>query len=81
MKGFLKKHVPYFQASPLKSSRYHMPSPDICSSPTEDGPLLSILEKLEKKEFIFPPLPEIAIRVLALAQNPDAHAIPLSTLI
>ena len=43
--------------------------------------LLPILEKLEKKEFDLPPLPQVASQVLALTTDPDAHAAQLAALI
>ena len=43
--------------------------------------LLPILEKLERKEFDLPPLPQVANQVLALTTNLDAHAGMLASLI
>ncbi len=43
--------------------------------------LLPILEKLEKKEFDLPPLPQVASQVLSLTTDSDANAAQLSALI
>ncbi|MDA0738404.1 MAG: HDOD domain-containing protein [Nitrospirae bacterium] len=43
--------------------------------------LLPILEKLGRKEFDLPPLPQVATRVLALTTDPDADAAQLTALI
>ena len=46
-----------------------------------DELLLAIIDKLEKKEFDLPPLPQVASRVLALTTDPDATASQLTGLI
>ncbi len=46
-----------------------------------DELLLAIIDKLEKKEFDLPPLPQVASRVLALASDPDAEPSQLTNLI
>jgi HD-like signal output (HDOD) protein len=43
--------------------------------------LLPILERLERKDFSVPTLPQVANQVLALTLDPDAHAGKLSALI
>ena len=43
--------------------------------------LLPILEKLERKEYELPALPQVAIQVLGLTTDPDAHAARLTTVI
>ncbi len=43
--------------------------------------LVAILDKLEKKDYSLPPLPQVASRVLALTTDSDADAPQLTTLI
>jgi putative nucleotidyltransferase with HDIG domain len=43
--------------------------------------LLAIVDKLARKEFDLPPLPQVASRVLALTTDPDADASQLTSLI
>jgi len=43
--------------------------------------LLPILEKLERKEFDLPPLPQVANQVLALTTDPTAQSDKLAVLI
>lgn len=53
----------------------------ITNQEIEEDLLLPILEKLEKREYTLPPLPQIASKVLALAQDPDTDAGQLASLI
>ncbi len=53
---------------------------DSASESLEDL-LLPILEKLERKEFDLPPLPQVANQVLALTTDPAAQSDKLATLI
>ena len=55
-------------------------APVVSSEPVEDL-LLPLLERLEKKDFDLPPLPQVANQVLALTTDPQAHAAKLTGLI
>ncbi len=55
-------------------------APVVSSKPVEDL-LLPLLERLEKKDFDLPPLPQVANQVLALTTDPQAHASKLTGLI
>ncbi len=58
-----------------------MSSPNNTEQESFDELLLAIINKLEKQDFDFPPLPHIASRVLALTTGPDANASQLIWLI
>ena len=58
-----------------------MTSPAIANDQALEELLLPIIERLEKKEFDLPPLPQVANQVLALTSDPEAHAAKLTALI
>lgn len=58
-----------------------MASPAIDNHESLEELLLLILEKLEGKEYELPALPQVAIQVLGLTTDPDAHAAQLTTVI
>ncbi len=58
-----------------------MTSPPVCDSAEMEELLFPILERLEKKDFDLPPLPQIANQVLALTADPEANSSQLTKLI
>ena len=58
-----------------------MTSPAIDNHESLEELLLPILEKLERKEYELPALPQVAIQVLGLTTDPDANAAQLTTVI
>ena len=58
-----------------------MTSPPVFDSIDMEELLLPILERLEKKDFDLPPLPQVASQVLVLTTDPEVHANKLTTLL
>ena len=58
-----------------------MPTPLDSAPESLEDLLLPILEKLERKEFDLPPLPQVANQVLALTTDPTAQSDKLAVLI
>jgi len=58
-----------------------MRSPLVCDSAEMEELLIPIIERLEKKDFDLPPLPQIANQVLALITDPEANSSQLTKLI
>jgi len=58
-----------------------MTSPPVFDSMDIEELLLPILERLEKKDFDLPILPQVASQVLVLTTDPEVHASKLTTLL